>query len=186
MAQPYTDLTVAIVKTPDGQESMTLRLGSSYEAEARAPEVAAVTPTKAPELLVTFNKAYLDLGKAYAQLHLQHSRAEDALARRKAVILLDLAPGIAKAKGVASSADIRQAIIDSDTEYQGYKEMVDQLKATIEYIKTKIKFMENNYTAVKKIIGERNWNMAGDEVSRQLSQGEVQGSVGRPQFGKAL
>jgi hypothetical protein len=180
------ELAVPIVRTPDGQESLTIILESAFQAEARAPEVAAVTPAKAPELLVTFNKAYLDLTQIFAQLHLQRSRAEDALGKAKAVVLLDKLPGILKTKNVSSSVDIRQAIVDTDPDYQKAKECLDVIEATMEYIKGKIKFMENSYTAVKKIIGEKNWNMAGDGASRALSSGEVGGTVGRPQFGKPL
>lgn len=181
-----TELTVPIVKTLDGEESLTVQLHTTFLAESRAPEVAAVTPTKAPELLVTFNKAYLDLTQIYAQLHLQRSRAEDALGKAKAEVLLDKLPTILKEKNISSSADIRQAIVDSDPEYQAAKERLDVIDATMEYIKGKIKFMENSYTAVKKIIGEKNWNMAADGANRALSAGDEGGVVGRPQFGKPL
>jgi len=176
-----TELTVPIVKTLDGREDLTVQLHSTSVAESRAPEIAAITPTKAPELLVTFNRAYLDLTQIFAKLHLERSRAEDALGKAKAVILLDKLPGILKEKGISSSVDIRQAIVDSDADYQAAKETLDIITATMEYIKGKIKFMENSYTAVKKIIGERNWNM-----TESLSQGEVSGPVGRAQFGKPL
>jgi len=178
-----TELTIPIVKTLDGREDLTVQLHSTSVAECRAPEIAAITPAKAPELLVTFNKAYLDLTQIYAKLHLERSRAEDSLGKAKAVVLLDKLPGILKARGISSSVDIRQAIVDSDEEYQMAKETLDIITATMEYIKGKIKFMENSYTAVKKIIGERNWNMV-----ESLSQGEVKGPVGRSQtlFGKPL
>lgn len=189
-----TTLTIPIVRRGEITDE-TIQLDSIFQAEARAEEIQAVTPQKAPELLVTFNKAYLDLTEMVAKLKYEQARAEDEMNKVRARILVDEMPSLLKAKGLANSADTRQALIDLDTNYQVAKDRVDMIEATVEYLKGKVKFMENAYTSVKKIIGEQAWNMTGDARRRQLDglleednekKAGQQARPYRPNFGKPI
>jgi hydrogenase maturation factor HypE len=116
-----------------------------------------------------------------AHLRYEQARATDEMNKVKARILIDKAPGILKEKGLTNSVDMRNAIIDTDPEYEEAKDRADRIEATVEYLKGKLKFMENAYTAVKKIIGEQQWNMTREAGRRQLTQ-----TLDDPKFGKPL
>lgn len=151
---------IAVPIVPRGEQTaLQINLQRVLEVEARGDEIAVVTPQRAPELLATFNRAYLDSTEAFSRLKLEQARADDAVNRIKAEILLDRIPGILKEKGIGSSADIRQAIIDADPDYQAAKERVDMIEAMIEYVKGKTKYLENCYTSIKKIMDTGNWNL---------------------------
>lgn len=158
------DLVVSIVPVTrqdmEPLKELTFSMKKVLVAEARAEEIAIASPGRAPELLATFNRGYLDAANIFAKLKLEQARAEDDVARIKADILLDKAPDIIKSKGLTSSVDIRQAIVDADVEYQEAKDRLSLLDASVEYVKGKMKFLENAYTSVKKIMDTDNWNMA--------------------------
>lgn len=163
------ELVVQIVPKPDSPSEMTLNLNKILRAEARADEIAIVTPQRAPELLSVFNRGYLDATNLFAKVKLEQARAEDDVAKIKADILLERAVTIIKAKGLTSSADIRQAIVDSDPEYQTAKDRLACLDATVEYFKGKMKFLENAYTSVKKIMDTGNWQMQLQAASKETN-----------------
>lgn len=174
MSNP-TDLVVSIVPVQRGDRELreiSFSMKKVLIAEQRAEEIAICTPSKAPELLATFNRGYLDAANIHAKLKLEQARAEAEAAEIKAEILLDKAPAIVKAKGLTSSVDIRQAIVDSDPEYQEARDRLDMLNASVEYVKGKMKFLENAYTSVKKIMDTENWNMVLSGGKSQLSGGE--------------
>lgn len=163
-----TELAIPIVPR-NGITTLSISLTRILITEQRAEEIAAVTPEKAAELMSAFNRAYLDACEAIAKLKLEEARAEDELAKVRADILIDKAPGIIKAKGLPSSADTRQAIVDTDPDFRAAGERVAQIVAMLEYIKGKMKFFENSYTAVKKIMDTSNWNMERRAASRDLN-----------------
>lgn len=181
-----TDLVVQIVPREE-QSQLVFSMRKVLVAEQRAEEIACVTPHKAPELLATFNRGYLDAANIFAKVKLEQARAEDDVAKIKAAILIDRAPALIKEKGLTSSADIRQALVDADPEYQLAKERLAFLDATVEYVKGKMKFLENAYTSVKKIMDTGNWNMeyAGSkrETNGKVDEEAPIGTTGR--FGNA-
>ena len=184
-----TELEVPIV--PRGEKtSISINLSRVLIAEQRGEEVSAVTPHKAPELLATFNRAYLDASEIFSRLKLEQARGEDAVAKAKALVLIDKLPGLLKEKGLSSSADIREALVESDTDYQKAKERLDMINAMVEYIKGKMRFLENAYTAVKKIMDTENWSMliAAERGRTVVEPGEADSTpVGKSaKFGKPL
>jgi hypothetical protein len=154
--------------------TLSINLGSLKKAENRIQEIAIVTASKAPELLAFFNSAYLEGSRLIALLELEVNRATRSANAIKSVVILDRAPEILKAKGLATdknpggSADLRQAVLEGDSEYQAALEVQQHLEATLELIKGKNKGIEMAYTSVKKILGEssyetrRNPNLSGD------------------------
>ncbi len=182
------DLMVPVVPSSSGAE-LSIPLQRILVAEHRAEEISFITPGKAPELLTIFNRAYLDASDAYSKLRYERDRAEDEVAKIKAEILLDRVPDILKAKNIASSADVRQAIIDSDPDYRNARERVSFIEASLEYVKGKMKFLENSYTSIKKIMDTNNWGMQYKGTSKQLDGmldetapvgGQVKNNFGNP------
>jgi hypothetical protein len=143
-----------------GLAPLQIDLANVYKAESRIPEVAFVTPQKAPELLALFIDAYSSLSKHLVALDFERSQAERAANKIRGIIMLDKIPGILAEKGLASSRsplgseDVRQAILDTDIEYTTALDKIDALSAGVELIKGKLKSVEMAYTSVKKILGE--------------------------------
>jgi len=70
-------------------------------------------------------------------------------------LLLDIAPRVLADRGLATSKDLRDAVVDSDVQYQECLERQGTIKAYQELLKGKSKALEMAYTSVKKILGER-------------------------------
>jgi hypothetical protein len=104
------------------------------------------------------------------------TRAEDEVNKVKASILIDKVPGLLKEKGLPSSVDMRQALVDADPDYQAARERLAFLEATVEYMRGKMKFLENAYTSIKKIMDTGNWHMVLS-AGRSQTSGEVDGSA---------
>jgi len=183
MEQSSTAIEVAIVPTPE-TSIMTLEMRKVLLAENRADEIAIVTPQKAPELMALFNRGYLDASNLFAKAKLEQARAEDSVNQIRANVLIDKVPALLKEKGLHSSADVRQALVESDLEYQEARERLAQLDAMVEYLKGKMKFLENAFTSVKKIMDTGNWGMQLRGLRSELS-GEVDSKapVGSSKFG---
>lgn len=129
-------------------------------AVSRIGEVQTVTKLKAPELLSTYNLAWRDAAEAMAYVRANHIQAKKHADKLRAIILLDKAPTILKEKGLTTtkspggSEDFRQAILDSDDEYQAALENAAVIECIIELLRGKQKSVEMAFTSVKKILGE--------------------------------
>lgn len=173
------DLTVSTVLTvpsgTPGKPPIEINLGAILISEQRQDEVAAVTPMKAPELLAEFNRSWRELHRIVATLTANENQAKKAVAKRKGVILLEVVPVKLAELKLSTSVDLREAVINTDPEYQQLQEVADQLAAVIEHLKGKMKSFENAFTSVKKIMGEDTYNMAGRGRNHSLS-----GDTSRP------
>jgi len=164
--------TLITVPPPkSGEQPITINLKDILIAESRQGEVAIVTPMKAPELLALFNAAWRDVDKFVKQLAAAKITAEHEVDKRRAHMLLNEVSEILKSKGIDSTKDTRDAVIILDTTYQQLQEYVDQVTATCEYLKGKLKSFENAFTSVKKIMGEDTYNMAGRIGNQNLRHG---------------
>ena len=149
-----------IAPTDPSGSTISLDLGPIYRAEARVAEVQAVTLAKAPELLSVFNKAYLDLSKMIRYLEGEYLRALRIAKKRRSVIILDEAREILVAKGLATtrspggSADLREALLDGDDEYQLLQERAETIQVYRELLNDKRKGIEMAYHSVKRIISQ--------------------------------
>lgn len=148
------------IPNEDGTER-SIPLGYILNAEVRQAEVAIVTPHKAPELLTIFNEAWRNVHDLVTELTNEHNQAQKVADKRKAVILLEVVPKVLKEKDLSTSADIRQAIIDTDSAYEKASERADYIDCVVEYLKGKLKSFENAYNSVKKIMSDDSFNMQG-------------------------
>lgn len=131
---------------------LQIDLASVLETEARLAEVAFLTPGKAPELLSTFNTAWLTIHNLVSLLTHELGVADREATRRRSTVLLDEAPGIIQARGLNSSQDVREAIVQSDPEFQQVQERMAQIKAVKEYLVGKGKAFENAFTSIKRLL----------------------------------
>jgi len=138
-------------QTPDGKSyDMTV----PNEAEQRVHEIAFVTRPKAPELMACFSKACFVLGRHLPDVLLGHLLAGQAVARRKAILTIDVVPGKIAEKKLASNAETRQALLDIDPEYNAAVETEYRFEAALMYFKLKIKDMDSALNAVKKAVSD--------------------------------
>ncbi len=153
-----TELVCPAGKASDPQ--VVISMTAIMTAEARQEEIATVTPMKAPELLRAFNVAWRDLHDIIVKLTSEHLAAERVLAKRKAVLILDVVPGFLKEKNLTSNEANRDAVITLDEEFQILQDTVDQIDTVVQYLKGKLKAFEMAFTSVKKIMGEDTYNMS--------------------------
>ena len=164
MSEPLLQTETAIVCPTVGQP-IVIDLSGVYRIERRIQEIAFVTSAKAPELLATFNEAYLYLHKYVTLLKYELVRATREANKVKSVILLDRVPQILESKGLtngkskAGSEDLRNAILDQDEEYQNALDKTQQIRCIIELLTGKLEGFEMGYNSVKKILGENAFNM---------------------------
>lgn len=167
-----------------GLAPIPIEIAEIRAIEDRVKEVAFVTPTKAPELLARFNEGYLFLHRQISVLEYEHVQAEREANKVRAVVLLDRVPGVLKEKGLTSSVDLRNAVLDQDEEYQDACDRANQIRCVVELLKGKMKGLEMAYSSVKKIMNDSAFNM----LNRPMSTGGVDaGEIGTAPagFGKA-
>jgi len=144
-----------------GLGALTLDLSKVYEAESLLPEVAAVTVEKAGYLMAVFNESYNELIKTIRTVDLECARPKSILNKIRSRIILDEAKDILKAKGLAKdsnpagSEDLRRAVLEANEEYIQALDRLNFLDITSEFLRGKLKVMDNGYTAVKKLLGDQ-------------------------------
>lgn len=165
-------ITETVLTVPAGNlldPDIKIDLAAIQVSEVRQDEVARVTAVKAPELLAEFNRSWRGIMDIVSLLEKEKNRATKEADKRKGVLLLEVIPERLKSLGIASSADNRQAVIDTDDEYGILTDRLDQIKAAIMFIKGKLTSFENAFTSVKKIMGESTYNhsqhISGDTSS---------------------
>lgn len=144
-----------------GREPKIIDLGAILAAEARQNEVATVTQMKAPELLWTYNKSWLDLNGLLAHLTLERNIAQKELEKRKAVLLLDIIPEKLKERKIPTNDANREAFIVLDPQYSTLEDTVMQITAVVKLLEGKLKSFENAYNSVKKLVGQDTYRTSG-------------------------
>jgi hypothetical protein len=124
------------------------------EAEGRMGEISIVTATKAPELMSLFNRACFALGKIVPKLYAGSLSAQKSVAIRKAVMIVDVIPGVIAAKKLDKNEATRQAILDLDTDYSAFVEKENEFAVAVMLFKQKLVNMESALSMTKKIYGE--------------------------------
>jgi hypothetical protein len=161
----------SIIITRSNGEVRRFDISVILTAEARIPEIASVTPTKAPELLSVFNVAYLEAARLATFLEAEVLQSKRNADKIRSVVILDRAPAILEAKGLTSSKnragseDLRKSVLDGDTEYQDALEKTGQIECIHELIKTKTKGLEMAYSSVKKVLGENAYNFRNPNLN---------------------
>ncbi len=182
------------LKVPDGDGGgrfTLLPMSAIYRAEARIEEIAIINTAKAPELIVCFTRAYATLTDHLAVISTQVVKAQNTVAKRSAIVLLDEVPRILREKGVLSarspggSEDQRTAVLEMDPEYQVARDRLQELEAYYALVEGKQDNIERAYLAVRKIIGENSYgsrsfgtNFPAGIVATGSDHVEVSGLIG--------
>ena len=176
----------SVLSIPRPQHGLTpfvVDLTFAYQGEAKLQEIATATQTSAPYLASVFSRAYASLGRAFGALIHEVGSQTIASRKRRARIILDLAPHIAKEKGLSSarsptgSEDVREAICYSDEEYCAVEEYRAALEAVKELVFIKLQAMRMGYEATRAIIRGTS-SSAGNQV-HDLGTDESQDVISR-------
>lgn len=165
---------------------LALDLNEILAVEARIGEIAHVNPHKAPELLAAFNKAWLDAGDHLNKLEEEINNGEQYIGQVRGEILLDRADGILRERGLKGSADLRQAIVDTDPEYIEASSRLRALQAARASLKNKQKAFEMAYHSVRRIVGENAYNRRNKPGTDIGQDTPVGGTDHRSGFGKPV
>jgi hypothetical protein len=144
----------------DRSGNIDLNMDSIYVAERRIDEIAIANTHKAPELAACFTKAFSLLVDHLAVISKEKVKAENAVGIAKAIVVLDRAPEVLKAKGLVSaknpagSEDLRNSVLLLDVDYQQALETYQELEAYYQLIKNKKDTIDKAYMAVRKLMGE--------------------------------
>jgi hypothetical protein len=150
--------TLSIPRPLQGLNPFEVDLTLAYQAEGHLKEIATAGSGNALFLVSKFARAYNALGRAYGMLYKEVGSAAIDSRKRRAHIILDLAPAKAKEKGLSSqrsptgSEDVREAICYSDPDYCAIEEYRAALEAAKELVFIKLQAMRMGYEAVKSII----------------------------------
>lgn len=135
-----------------------VEVGNMQKALARGQEIAICTPVKAPELLATFSTAFGEANELLSKLDLQVNLTEEAIRRRRAVLVLDemaeivAAKGHSTAKSPTGTAEIKEAVVDGDTRMGELRNMLAILKALTALWTGHRRKFEMDHGAVKRIL----------------------------------
>lgn len=147
-----TSNSLVLCPKGDGSGEIQLDLGKLLKAESRLDEVAYITGAKAAELLSTFNTTWAEIQKTVVTLRREYIKAKSVTRGVRASILLNDAEEILKLKGLKSSADLRDAVVECNAAYQEAQDREHNLASIVAFLEGKLQAFENAYTAVKKLL----------------------------------
>ncbi len=178
------DLVGTLLKIPRGSPGlapMSIELQEILDVEKRMIEISYVNKQSAFELMSTFIIAASELRKILSKIKFEYSQAVKHAQKRRSIILLDEAPEILEKKGLSSSKDLRDAVVDQDLEYFNLSQVVDTLEATHEYLRGKLKDFEEACRAVKKVFS--NDDRFDDDSQNLHTTYNSDSEIGEPRYG---
>lgn len=161
----------------------SLDLTKVYEAERRIPEIQIVNKETSAGIMAQFMEGYGQASHSHALLTKMLTEAENAAKRRRAIVILDIVPDVLKERGLVTarnptgSEDLRNAVLETDEDYQKIVDRIAMLQALRALVAGKMKTLEMSYNAVKKVISPDN------SFFRPDTSVEIYGN--REPFGKA-
>jgi hypothetical protein len=161
MSDVNSGTLIFVPRALPGNSPLKFDLGEILKAESRITDIATVTVAKAPEMMALFNVIYLNLSGMISSVQFEYELAKKRKDETRAIALIDKIPGILKEKGLTSakspmgSEDIRNALLDLDTDYGEAQEKVIQLKCILSLLEGKRDSIDRAYTAVKKVYGDQ-------------------------------
>jgi len=167
-----------LVPAGDGvSDPLVLDMTEIYKADTRLCELASVTQMKAGELASAFITAWGKASSYRVKVSTQFARAKHRVRQVKAIIVLDKSTDILKAKGLlktgapAGSADLREAVVDSDPDYSAAVMRLAEIEAINEMMEIKAERFKMAYFTLNKLIG-------GHDANKETSGGAGSDDVG--------
>jgi len=162
-----------LVPTGDGKGTIAINLESILIAEQRLRDVAIVNHQTAPELLASFNEAWLRLNKSVSHLTYEKNKAENFHKTSIADAKLNCTDDHLKKLGHSkASADLREAFVQKDPTVQTAKERLDEITYVLDVLKGKMQAFYNAYGSVKRLVDNKGLPPAqyGDNHKQQPFQ----------------
>jgi hypothetical protein len=151
------DETSYLVPSVDNPNNIAVNIVEVVKAEARLGEVAIVNVHKAPELLATFNRSWLELNRIVTMLTYERNKADTARKRSKAEAVLCCNDAAIMAKGhKKASADLRDAMSELDPDVTKASEILNELEAILGFLKGKQEAFRKGFQAVKELLERGN------------------------------
>lgn len=164
-------MTIKIrIPSADLNRDLEINMTEISCAEGRVDEIATVNTHKAPELLMTFIKAYTWCTEHITNITAEAIKAETAANFRKAEIILEEVPRILKEKGITgkSNEDYRNAVIAMDKTHIALLQRFHHLEMYRTMFKGKLESLDRSYMAIRKIYGSgmdfRNPNLGSNRT----------------------
>ena len=183
----------SLLKIPRGApniDPLIFELQEIEKIEQRKIEISYANKDTAPELMYIFNKAYCEIKRMMAQIGHEYSVAKKYSNKRKGAVLLDVAPDILQKKGLKTSEDLRNAILDQDDEYLELLDKVNMLEAAYEYLSGKAKGFEMSYQSAKKVMDANNTGLGSRAYKLTMGVDEkspdddlIFDTIGKPRYG---
>ncbi len=124
----------------DPSSTIGIDIEQIVKQECRLNDIAMVNVQTAPELLMTFNKLWLELNRMVTLLNFEKNKAENLLRRYRAEAVLNCTEETLLAKGhKKASADLREAIADTDPKVVEVTDKLEELKAFCDGLEQSIK-----------------------------------------------
>ena len=146
--------TSYLIPAGDGSGRLIgINIEEIVKAEVRLQEVATVNIHNAAELLTAFNRAWLELQHLVTVLTKEKLFADNALTKARAEALLDCTADFLKAKGhTKPSADLRNALVDTDDRVTKSKDRLDEIRVMLMYLSGKQEAFKEGFSSVKKLV----------------------------------
>lgn len=142
-----------LVPSVDQPNKISVNIEAVVKAEARLGEIAITNSHKAPELLSTFNQAWLELNRIVTMLTYERNKAELAKKRCKSEAILCCNDAAILAKGhKKASADLRDAMSELDPDVTKASETLNELEALLCFLKGKQEAFRKGFQAVKELL----------------------------------
>ena len=149
---------LAVPHYKQGLEPHRFNLERVYEAEARLQDIQLAGTAQAKDLFAVFTKAYVQLGRIHSKVKYEVAMAAIASRKRRAVLMLDVIPEQAKAKGLGTaraptgSEDVREAFMYSDPDFLHIEESRAALEATEALVFGKMMAMKDAMAACRMML----------------------------------
>ena len=146
------EIALYTLPSGDGTRQLSIDLADIIKQEVRLGEVATVNTETAAGLLSTYNEVWLKLNRSVTALTLEKNKAENFYKRSKAEAKLNCTDDAIRAKGHSkASADLREAMVELDTEVINSKDRYDHISAVLLVLQGKQEAFYNAYNSVKKL-----------------------------------
>lgn len=143
-----------VQRIDDPSSTIGIDIEQIVKQECRLNDIAMVNVQTAPELLMTFNKLWLELNRMVTLLNFEKNKAENLLRRYRAEAVLNCTEETLLGKGhKKASADLREAVADTDPKVVETTDRLEELRALVSYLQGKQEAFREGFQSVKKIIG---------------------------------
>jgi hypothetical protein len=129
--------------------SITLSLSNVREGERRLIEAKMVNAATYADLEYVFGEGYREAKKNLSVLGFELTKADKALREAKSIAILDHYNDFLKEKGLKDNATVRDAFLETRTDYVAAQDRIDMLKAMISLMEGKVKVFENTCRYMK-------------------------------------